>query len=70
MIEQIKKFFADRALYRLTVTELNALSDRELGDLRISRSDIARVAREAVLAAQPAAAATAAKPARNRRAFA
>ena len=72
MIEQIKKFFADRALYRLTVTELNALSDRDLGDLRISRGDITNLAREAVWGNQPAAttAPTAASPARNRRAFA
>lgn len=34
--------------YRQTVTELGRMSDRELNDLGIGRSDIRRVAREAV----------------------
>lgn len=33
---------------RRTVAELDGLSDRELNDLGISRSDIANIAREAV----------------------
>ena len=33
--------------YSRTVSELNHLSNRELADLGISRSDISRVAREA-----------------------
>ena len=34
--------------YRRTIAELAGLSDRELADLGISRSDIASVARDAV----------------------
>lgn len=34
--------------YRQTVTELGRMSDRELSDLGIGRSDIHRIAREAV----------------------
>ena len=34
--------------YRRTIAELGGLSDRELADLGISRSDINTVAREAV----------------------
>jgi uncharacterized protein YjiS (DUF1127 family) len=34
--------------YRRTVSELNALDDRELADLGIGRGDISRLAREAV----------------------
>ncbi|MBD8689286.1 MULTISPECIES: DUF1127 domain-containing protein [Rhizobium/Agrobacterium group] len=34
--------------YRQTVTELGRMSDRELNDLGIGRSDIRRVARTAV----------------------
>lgn len=33
--------------YRQTVTELGRMSNRELSDLGIARSDISRVAREA-----------------------
>ncbi len=33
--------------YRETAAELNSLSQRELGDLGISRSDIPRIARRA-----------------------
>ena len=36
--------------YRETVAELRALDDRELADLGIGRSDITRLAREAVAA--------------------
>ncbi|MDF1633912.1 DUF1127 domain-containing protein [Mycoplana sp. MJR14] len=34
--------------YRQTINELGRMSDRELNDLGIGRSDIRRVAREAV----------------------
>ena len=68
MFAQIKSYFADYKLYRSTLAELNGLSDRDLTDLSISRADIGRIAHEAVWAAQPSA--TAAKPLRNRRAFA
>ncbi|MFT4151901.1 MAG: DUF1127 domain-containing protein [Paracoccaceae bacterium] len=67
MFEQVKKYVADYRLYRRTVEELNTLSDRELGDLSISRADITRIAREAVaLSHQPATV----SPLRNRAAFA
>jgi uncharacterized protein YjiS (DUF1127 family) len=36
--------------YRETVSELRSLDDRELADLGIGRSDITRLAREAVSA--------------------
>lgn len=36
-------------LYRQTVKELSALSDRELSDLDISRWDIDRIARQSVI---------------------
>lgn len=34
--------------YRETVTELNRLSNRELSDLGVSRSDIPAIARQAI----------------------
>ncbi|WP_193141486.1 MULTISPECIES: DUF1127 domain-containing protein [unclassified Meridianimarinicoccus] len=36
-----------RATYRVTINELSVLSDRDLNDLGLSRSDIPAVAREA-----------------------
>ena len=36
----------ERRAYRQAVTELNALSDRELTDIGIARSDIRAIARE------------------------
>lgn len=39
-----------RAVYRQTIAELKSLSERDLGDLGISRYDINRVAREAAAA--------------------
>lgn len=36
-----------RRVYNQTVTELNALSDRDLADLGMSRSNITTIAREA-----------------------
>lgn len=38
---------AERRMFRETVTELSALSNRELADLGISRSEIGRIAWEA-----------------------
>lgn len=38
---------AQRRLYRSTLAELDALSDRDLSDLGLARADIGRVAREA-----------------------
>lgn len=47
-LSQIIAAYRRWRLYRLTVTELATLSDRELSDLGISRSDIHAVARETV----------------------
>jgi uncharacterized protein YjiS (DUF1127 family) len=44
----ISKKFSDWRKYRETITELGRMTDRELGDLGIGRSDIRRVARTAV----------------------
>lgn len=43
----IKANYARRAVYNQTVRELVALTDRELADLGIARSDIPAVAHEA-----------------------
>ncbi len=47
MFEVLKTRIATWKRYSRTVSELNALSTRELADLGIMRSDIQRVAREA-----------------------
>ena len=68
MFDQLKTFVADYRLYRQTLNELNALSDRDLADLSISRADVTRIAHEAVaLSRQPVVTTS---PLRNRRAFA
>jgi uncharacterized protein YjiS (DUF1127 family) len=46
-----RKALEDRARYRHTLAELNALTDRDLKDLGMSRLDIAHFAREAVYGA-------------------
>ncbi|WP_393978506.1 DUF1127 domain-containing protein [Xanthobacter nonsaccharivorans] len=43
----LQKVFAGEILRRRVMDELGSLSDRDLADIGISRSDIARVAREA-----------------------
>ncbi|MBA68888.1 MAG: DUF1127 domain-containing protein [Rhizobiales bacterium] len=43
----IRKSFREWRMYRETVTELSRMSDRELSDLGISRSDIPFVSRRA-----------------------
>jgi uncharacterized protein YjiS (DUF1127 family) len=48
MFEVLKTRLATWKRYNRTVAELNALSNRDLSDLGISRTDIARIAREAV----------------------
>ena len=48
MFEVLKSRYAVWKRYSRTVTELESLSSRELADLGISRSDIPRLAREAV----------------------
>ncbi|MBB3977804.1 uncharacterized protein YjiS (DUF1127 family) [Rhizobium azooxidifex] len=44
----ISRSFNTWRKYRQTITELGRMSDRELHDLGIGRSDIRRVARDAV----------------------
>jgi len=46
--ENFRKTMRQRAMFRKTITELNALSDRELHDLGLNRSMITDVARTAV----------------------
>lgn len=47
MFEVLKTRYAKWQRYSRTVSELEALSNRDLADLGISRSDIHRLAREA-----------------------
>ncbi len=48
MFEVLKSRISNWKRYNRTVTELNALSNRELADLGIARTDIGRIARDAV----------------------
>ncbi len=48
MFEVLKSRYAVWKRYSRTVAELESLSSRELSDLGIMRSDIPRLAREAV----------------------
>ena len=45
---RLRQAFADHREYLATYEELNALSDRELADLGLSRLNVRDVAREAV----------------------
>ncbi|WP_109467590.1 DUF1127 domain-containing protein [Albibacillus kandeliae] len=47
LVGDIKDALARRAVYRKTLAELSSLSNRDLGDLGISRSGIRRLALEA-----------------------
>lgn len=47
MFEVLKSRITAWKRYSRTVSELNALTNRELADLGIARADIQRVAREA-----------------------
>jgi uncharacterized protein YjiS (DUF1127 family) len=47
MFETLKTRLATWKRYNRTVSELNALSGRELDDLGFNRADIIRIAREA-----------------------
>lgn len=47
LVERLKTSLVQRAIYRKTIQELNALSNRDLADLGIGRSQIRRVALEA-----------------------
>lgn len=46
-IQRMQENRARRAVYRQTVRELNALTERDLADLGINRAMITRLAREA-----------------------
>lgn len=52
LVARARAAHARRALYRNTVRELNALGDRDLADLGLSRGMIESVAREAVAGAR------------------
>ncbi|MFG1350064.1 DUF1127 domain-containing protein [Xanthobacter autotrophicus] len=56
----LRSFFAGAVMRRRVVDELTALSDRDLSDMGVSRSDIRRLAREA---AEEAGARSARRPA-------
>ena len=47
LFNMLGDYLARRSIYRQTVNELNALSDRDLKDLGIHRLDIKRIAAEA-----------------------
>jgi uncharacterized protein YjiS (DUF1127 family) len=47
---RLRKTFADQRKYLATYDELNALNDRELADIGLSRLNVRDVAREAVYA--------------------
>jgi uncharacterized protein YjiS (DUF1127 family) len=47
MFEVLKSRISNWKRYSRTVSELNALSNRELADLGIMRNDIQKIAREA-----------------------
>jgi uncharacterized protein YjiS (DUF1127 family) len=44
----VQRHLAQRAVYRATLRELQALSNRELADLGIHRSEISRIAQDAM----------------------
>lgn len=46
-VERVRAGLAWSAAFRATYDELNALTDRELNDLGMTRSEITRIAREA-----------------------
>jgi uncharacterized protein YjiS (DUF1127 family) len=48
LLPRLRRSLADWQLYRITLTELERLTERDLADLGISRYDIPRIARETV----------------------
>ena len=50
LLKLVKDAWVRRQLYNRTLAELQSLSDRDLTDLGLSRSNIAEVAREAAYA--------------------
>ncbi|MFG1182201.1 DUF1127 domain-containing protein [Xanthobacter versatilis] len=59
----LRSFFAGEVLRRRVIDELASLSDRDLSDMGVSRSEIRRLAREAAEEAMRPAAQPAARPA-------
>ncbi len=51
ILERVAEKWAQNKVYRETLNELRALSDRDLSDLGLSRANIRYVAREAALKA-------------------
>ena len=51
LMARIRKALDDYRLYRSTIAELDALNDRELADLGISRLSIRDIARDSVYSA-------------------
>lgn len=49
IIKAISSYVQERLRYRSAVQELNALTDRELSDIGINRSDIYRIAHEEMM---------------------
>jgi uncharacterized protein YjiS (DUF1127 family) len=71
MFAQLKEAVEKYKIYRQTMRELGGLTDRELNDLAIGRSDIAYVARTAAYGDQSdTAAVRGVSLAQNHRAFA
>ncbi len=48
LLARIRKAIADYRLYRATISELEGLNDRELGDLGVSRLSIRDIAYDSV----------------------
>jgi uncharacterized protein YjiS (DUF1127 family) len=48
MFQKIKNYYNNRKIYNRTVNELYGLSNKDLSDIGISRSDIYRIARESL----------------------
>jgi uncharacterized protein YjiS (DUF1127 family) len=48
LFARLRQSFGDYRAYRATYDELNALSDRELADLDLSRLDVRHIARDSV----------------------
>ncbi|WP_149578405.1 DUF1127 domain-containing protein [Xanthobacter oligotrophicus] len=59
----LRSFFAGEVLRRRVIDELASLSDRDLSDMGVSRSDIRRLARESAEEAMRPAAQPTSRPA-------
>ena len=49
MLKKVNRWLNERNQVKRTVKELSALSDRDLSDIGINRSEIYRVAREDII---------------------